>query len=63
LGQRGVSLEYLVSAPALRAALSAPDDDEPVTEGDADAISRAMEDIKAGRTVSRDVILREFGVK
>jgi hypothetical protein len=56
-------LEYLVSAPALRAALSAPDDDEPVTEGDAEAISRAMEDIKAGRTVSHDEILREFGVK
>jgi hypothetical protein len=56
-------LEYLVSAPALRAALSAPDDDEPVTDGDANAISRATEDIKAGRTVSHHEILREFGVK
>ncbi len=34
-------LEYLSGSPAHRAALSAPLDDEPMTEGDAAAIARA----------------------
>lgn len=56
-------LEYLVSSPALRAALLAPLDDEPVTQGDAEAITRAYADIEAGRITPHDEILREFGLR
>jgi hypothetical protein len=56
-------LEYLVVSPAYRSALIAPRDDEPVTEGDAAAITRAAEDVRAGRIVSHDDVLREFGLK
>jgi hypothetical protein len=45
-------LEYLAISPAYRTALSAPPDDEPVTEADV-----------AGRVVSHDEILREFGLR
>ena len=55
-------LEYLASSPAYRTALLAPPDDEPVTEGDAQSIRNALDEIHAGRTVSHDEILREFGL-
>jgi hypothetical protein len=53
-------LEYLASTNALRAAILATPDDEPVTQGDAEAITRARKDIESGRVVSHDEILREF---
>lgn len=56
-------LEYLASNPAYRAALAAPPDDEPVTSGDAEAIQKAGEDVRAGRTLSHDEVLREFGLR
>lgn len=56
-------LEYLASNPAYRAALAAPADDEPVTSGDAEAIARAREDVRAGRAASHDDVLREFGLR
>ena len=56
-------LEYLASNPAYRAALSAPPDDEPVTSDDAAAIAKAREDVRAGRAVSHDDVLREFGLR
>jgi hypothetical protein len=55
-------LEYLVVSPAYRAALSAPPDDEPVTEADAAAIARTSHEVRAGIVISHDEILREFGV-
>jgi hypothetical protein len=55
-------LEYLASGAALRVALAAPFDDEPVTEGDSEAIARARADLEAGRVVSHEEMLREFGV-
>ena len=55
-------LEYLAVNPAYRAAWSAPPDDEPVTEGDAGAISRAREEVRTGKAVAHDEVLREFGV-
>lgn len=55
-------LEYLTISPAVRAALSATPDDEPVTEADIDAIRRAHEDVRAGRVVPHEEILREFGL-
>ena len=56
-------LEYLAVSPAYRAALCAPADDELVTDDDAAAIARAQEDVRAGRVVAHDDILREFGLQ
>ena len=55
-------LEYLAVSAAYRVALSAAEDDEPVTEDDAAAIERAHEDVRAGRVISHDEVLREFGL-
>jgi hypothetical protein len=55
-------LEHLARSASFRAAMSAPQDDEPVTAGDADALARAREDLQTGRLVSHDEILREFGI-
>jgi hypothetical protein len=55
-------LEYLTRSAAFRATLSAPPDDEPVTDGDAESIARAHRDIRVGKVVSREDVLREFGV-
>jgi len=54
-------LEYLASTPAFRTATLALPDDEPVTQGDAEAIARARRDIESGSVVSHDEIVREFG--
>ena len=56
-------LEFLAAGPAYRAALSAPPDDEPVTEADAVALSRVREEVRAGKVVSHYEILREFGLR
>jgi hypothetical protein len=56
-------LEYLARGAAFRATLSAPPDDGPVTTGDADAIVRARQDTQAGKVVSHEEVLREFGVR
>jgi hypothetical protein len=56
-------LEYLVVSPAYRAALSAEPDDEPVTEADATAIAQAREDVRSGRVIPHDEVLREFGLR
>jgi hypothetical protein len=56
-------LEYLATGPAYRAALSAPPDDEPVTEADAAAIRLARDEIRTGKVVAHDEILREFGLR
>lgn len=56
-------LEYLAVSPAYRAALSAPPDDEPVTEQDAAAIARVGNEVRAGQVTSHDEVLREFGLR
>ena len=56
-------LEFLASSPAYRTALSAPPDDEPVTEADAAALLRVREEVRIGKVVSHDEILREFGLR
>lgn len=56
-------LEYLATNPAYRAAQLAPDDDEPVTTADAEAIARARSDIEAGRVTMHEDVLREFGLR
>ena len=55
-------LEFLTSSAAYGAALCAPPDDEPVTVGDARAISNALAEIRAGKAVPHSDILREFGL-
>jgi hypothetical protein len=56
-------LEFLALSPAYHAARTAPPDDEPVTEGDADAIRRALDELKAGKISSHEDVLREFGLR
>jgi hypothetical protein len=56
-------LEYLAVSPAYRAALPSPPDDEPVTEADAAAIARARGEVRGGKVISHDEILREFGLR
>jgi hypothetical protein len=56
-------LEYLAVSPAYRAALAAPPDDEPVTEGDAAAIARVQEELRTGKIVPHDDVLRELGLR
>jgi hypothetical protein len=56
-------LEYLIVNPAYRAALSAPPDDEPLTQADVAAIARARDEVRAGKVVSHDEVLREFGLR
>ena len=56
-------LERIARDAAFRAAMSAPQDDEAVTAGDAEAVVRARKDFKAGRVVSHDEVLREFGIR
>ncbi len=56
-------LEYLAVNPAYRAALSAVPDDEPVTTADATAIVRAHEEVRSGKVISHDDVLREFGLR
>jgi hypothetical protein len=55
-------LEYLLVSPAYRTALTASPDDESVTEADAAAIARARNEVRLGKVVSHDEILREFGL-
>lgn len=59
---RDILPDELPSA-AYRAALSAPPDDELVTEGDAAVIARAREEVRGGKVVSHEQILREFGLR
>ena len=56
-------LEFLTASPALRTALLAVRDEEPVTEADIAAVRRAEADIREGRTSSHDDVLREFDVE
>jgi len=43
--------------------LSAAPDDESATEGDAAAIARAREEVRAGKVIPHEKILREFGLR
>ena len=48
------------AAVALRA-LATPEDDEPVTDEDLEAIREGREEYRRGETIPGDVIRREFG--
>jgi hypothetical protein len=53
-------LEFLVTSTST---LPHPSDDEPVTEDDARAIARSTADFDAGRIISHEEVLREFGLR
>ena len=55
-------LEYLRDSrdPVLTALLSAPDDDEPETDEERASVSKARQDIQAGRIVSPKTIWNEI---
>jgi len=56
-------LGYLVTSQAYRATLAAAPDNEAVTAGDAHAIERTAAEIRAGKVVEHQEILREFGIE
>ena len=49
--------------PFLRNMAEAPWDDEPLTDEDIAALEEGKEDIKAGRLISHEEIMREFGLR
>ncbi len=57
-------LEYLAAAhdPVLRALMNAPEDDEPITPEEEEAVREALEDVAAGRMHSLDEIRQELGL-
>jgi hypothetical protein len=57
------ALENLARHASFRPAMCTPPDDEPVTQGDAEVMRRARKDIQAGKMVSHEEILREFGIR
>ena len=45
-----------------RALAEAPEDDEPLTEAEREAIQEAEEDVRAGRLVSHEEVKRRLGL-
>ena len=48
--------------PFLRNLAEAPWDDEPLSDEDMAALAEAKEDIKAGRLIPHEEVMREFGL-
>ena len=48
--------------PFLRNLAEAPWDDEPLTDEDIAALAESKEDIKAGRLIPHEEVMREFGL-
>ena len=46
--------------PVLAALLNAPEDDEPETEYERQAVAEALEDLKAGRVLTSDQVLDDI---
>ena len=57
-------LEYLMTAddPVLRALINAPEDDEPASPEEEEAVREALEDVAAGRMHSIEKVKRELGL-
>jgi hypothetical protein len=57
-------LEYLTTAddPVMRALMNAPEDDEPVTPEEEEAVREALDDVAAGRMHSLEEVKRELGL-
>jgi hypothetical protein len=57
------AMEQLARHASFRAAVCEPLDDEPVTQGDTEANEAPQGSIQAGRVVSHEGILSEFGIR
>jgi predicted transcriptional regulator len=57
-------LEYLSMSddPVMRALMNAPEDDEPVTLAEQEAVREALEDIATGRVYPLEEVKRELGL-
>jgi predicted transcriptional regulator len=57
-------LEYLSTSddPVMRALMNAPEDDEPVTLAEQEAVREALEDIATGRVYPLEEVKRELGL-
>jgi hypothetical protein len=55
-------LKYLAIDPALRSLMNAPEDDEPVTPEQEEAVREAIEDVAAGRLHSVEEVKQELGL-
>jgi hypothetical protein len=55
-------LEYLAVDPVLRSLMNAPEDDEPVTPEEEEAVREALEDVAAGRMHSIEEVKQELGL-
>ena len=51
-----------LAAPAFRPLVEAPDDDEPVTDEDREALAAAHEAYVRGELIPHDVAMREIGL-
>jgi hypothetical protein len=55
-------LEYLAVDAVLRSLINAPEDDEPVTPDEEEAVREALEDVAAGRMHSLEEVKQELGL-
>jgi hypothetical protein len=57
-------LEYLSVShdPVLRSLMNAPEEDEPITPEEEEAVREALDDAAAGRTHSLDEVKKELGL-
>ncbi len=57
-------LEYLAASddPVLRSLMNAPEDDEPVTPEEEEAVREALEDVAAGRMHTLEEVKQELGL-
>ena len=57
-------LEYLAASddPVMRSLTNAPEDDEPVTPEEEEAVGEALEDVAAGRMHTLEEVKRELGL-
>jgi len=57
-------LEYLsvTDDPVMRAFMNAPEDDEPTTPEEEEAVREALEDIEAGRVQTLEEVRQELGL-
>ena len=57
-------LEYLSASddPVLRSLMNAPEDDEPTTPEEEEAVRESLEDIEAGRVQTLEEVREELGL-
>jgi hypothetical protein len=55
-------LEYLAVDAVRRSLINAPEDDEPVTPDEEEAVREALEDVAAGRMHSLEEVKQELGL-